>query len=71
MAKIDFPNAAAGVHSIFQFGLAVPDLAEQQRFLSTVESLAGLEGGALDALNVLVDPRVLDKAPVVPSGIFR
>jgi catechol 2,3-dioxygenase-like lactoylglutathione lyase family enzyme len=34
MAKIDFPNAAAGVHSIFQFGLAVPDLAEQHRFLT-------------------------------------
>ena len=49
----------------------VVEPAEQQRFLSTVESLAGLEGGALDALNVLVDPRVLDKAPVVPSGIFR
>ena len=33
MPKIDFPDAEAGVHSIFQFGLAVPDLEEQERFL--------------------------------------
>ncbi len=33
MLKIDFPDAEAGVHSIFQFGLAVPDLEEQERFL--------------------------------------
>ena len=45
--------------------------AEQQRFLSAVDSLADLKGGALGALNVLVDPRVLDKAPMTPSGIFR
>jgi hypothetical protein len=31
VAKIDFPNTEAGVHSIFQFGLSVPDLEEQQR----------------------------------------
>ena len=48
----------------------VVEPAEQQRFLSTVESLAWLKGGALDALNVLVDPRVLDKSPVIPPGIF-
>jgi len=34
MTKIDFPDAGAGVHSIFQFGLAVPDLEEQEHFLS-------------------------------------
>ena len=44
---------------------------EQQRFLSTVDALGELEPGALGALNVLVDPRVLDKAPVTPSGIFQ
>lgn len=45
--------------------------AEQQRFLLAVDSLADLKGGALDALNVLVEPRVMDKAPMTPSGIFR
>ena len=45
--------------------------AEQQRFLSAVGSVAGLKAGDLGALNVLVDPRVLDTAPVTPSGIFR
>jgi 2-methylcitrate dehydratase len=45
--------------------------AEQQRFLSAVGSVAGLKAGDLGALNVLVDPRVLDKAPVTPPGIFR
>ena len=49
----------------------VVESIEQQRFLSTVDSLADLKGGALGALNVLVDPRVLDKAPAIPSGIFR
>lgn len=44
---------------------------EQQRFLATVESLAELNAGALGALNVMVDPRVLDKAPMIPSGIFH
>lgn len=42
--------------------------AEQRRFLSAVESLAELE--AVDALNVVVDPRMLDTAPVIPPGIF-
>ncbi len=43
----------------------------QQSFLSAAASLADLEGGALGALNVVVDPRVLAKAPVLPPGIFR
>ena len=43
---------------------------EQQRFLSTVDSLGELEAGVLGALNVVVDPRVLAKAPVIPQGIF-
>jgi 2-methylcitrate dehydratase len=45
--------------------------AEQQRFLSTVDGLAELPAGAVTALNVSVDPQVLDKAPVIPSGVFR
>jgi 2-methylcitrate dehydratase len=49
----------------------VVETAEQQRFLSAVDSLGELKSGALGALNVLVDPRVLDKAPVIPSGIFQ
>jgi 2-methylcitrate dehydratase len=49
----------------------VVEPAEQQRFLSTVASLGDLKDGALSGLNVLVDPRVLDRAPVVPSGIFQ
>lgn len=44
---------------------------EQRRFLSTVDSLADLPGGALTALNVVVDPRVLERAPETPPGIFR
>ncbi len=50
---------------------AVVESAEQNRFLSTVEGLAGLDGGELGALNILVDPLVLDKAPDTPEGIFR
>jgi 2-methylcitrate dehydratase len=30
-----------------------------------------LKGGDLAALNVRVLPEVLDKAPTIPSGIFR
>ncbi|MGO9382289.1 MAG: 2-methylcitrate dehydratase PrpD [Mycobacterium sp.] len=43
---------------------------EQQRFLSVVDGLAGLTSGQLDALNLIVDPQVLDKAPTIPPGIF-
>ncbi len=43
---------------------------ERDRFLSTVDSLADLEAGALGALNVMVDPLVLQQAPVIPPGIF-
>jgi 2-methylcitrate dehydratase len=49
----------------------VVEPAEQQRFLSAVGSVADLKAGDLGALNVLVDPRVLDKAPVTAPGIFR
>ncbi len=46
----------------------VVDRAEQRRFLSVVESLAELE--SVDALNVVIDQRVLDRAPTIPPGIF-
>jgi 2-methylcitrate dehydratase len=45
--------------------------AEQRRFLSAVESLGDLEAGTMDALNVVIHPRVLDNAPAIPPGIFR
>lgn len=49
----------------------VVDPAEQQRFLSVVDEVASVKPGGLGALNVRVDPMVLDKAPTIPSGIFR
>jgi 2-methylcitrate dehydratase len=49
----------------------VVEPVEQQRFLSAVDSLGELEAGVLGALNVVVDPRVLEMAPVTASGIFR
>lgn len=49
----------------------VVETEEQQRFLDAVDGVAGIKPGGLSALNIRVDPRVLDKAPTVPSGIFR
>ena len=49
----------------------VVDPVEQQRFLSVVDGVSGLKPGALGSLNLRVDPRVVDKAPAIPSGIFR
>lgn len=49
----------------------VVEPAEQNRFLAAVEGLVGLGGGELGALNILIDPLVLDKAPDTPKGIFR
>ena len=49
----------------------VVDAAERQRFLDAVQHVSGLKGGDLGALNVRVLPEVLDKAPTIPSGIFR
>jgi 2-methylcitrate dehydratase len=49
----------------------VVEPAEQRRFLAAVDSLPDLEPGALDALNIVIDPRVLDNAPAIPPGIFR
>ncbi len=44
---------------------------EQQRFLSAVDGLAGMNGGELAALNIVVDPALLSTAPKTPDGIFR
>ena len=49
----------------------VVEAEEQQRFLTAVDGVAGIKPGGLGALNVRVEPRVLDKAPTIPSGIFR
>ncbi|OBG39928.1 2-methylcitrate dehydratase PrpD [Mycobacterium sp. E3198] len=46
----------------------VVDSAEQRRFLSAVDALADLD--AVDALNIVIDARVLGRAPVLPPGIF-
>ena len=49
----------------------VVDPAEQQRFLDAVQRVGELKGDQLCALNVRVLSEVLDKAPTIPSGIFR
>lgn len=49
----------------------VVETEEQQRFLAAVENVSSTKAGGLDALNVRVDPRVLEKAPTVPPGIFK
>jgi 2-methylcitrate dehydratase len=49
----------------------VVDPGEQQRFLRAVQDVSARKGGDLVALNVRVLPEVLDKAPTIPSGIFR
>ncbi|MGB7142153.1 MmgE/PrpD family protein, partial [Mycobacterium sp.] len=49
----------------------VVDAAERQRFLDAVQHVCSLKGGDLGSLNVRVLPEVLDKAPTIPSGIFR
>ncbi|HSA41968.1 MAG TPA: MmgE/PrpD family protein, partial [Mycobacterium sp.] len=43
---------------------------EQQRFLAAVDTLAEGPAGAADALNLLVIPELLAKAPTIPAGIF-
>lgn len=45
--------------------------AEQRRFVSAAEGLAGIADGKLGALNPLVAPSVLDMAPTIAPGIFR
>lgn len=49
----------------------VVEPAERRRFLSVAERLAGVSGGELGGLNILVDPQVLNQAPATPDGIFR
>ncbi|OBG26049.1 hypothetical protein A5764_05755 [Mycobacterium sp. 852002-51057_SCH5723018] len=56
------------VQKFTELAAGIVEPAEQQRFLSAVESLAGLE--SVDALNLVVNPRMLAGAPVTPPGIF-
>src|SRR5580693_1034339 len=49
----------------------VVDPAEQQRFLDAAQRVRELKGDQLGTLNVRVIAEVLDKAPTIPSGIFR
>jgi 2-methylcitrate dehydratase len=58
-------------HKFATLSDGVVDSAEQRRFLAAVDDVAHLKPGTLGALNVRVDPTVLDKAPTIPSGIFR
>jgi len=59
------------VQKFTRLGDGIVEPVAQQRFLSTADSLADLEGDALSALNVVVDPRVLAQAPAIPPGILR
>ncbi|MDT5166003.1 MAG: 2-methylcitrate dehydratase [Mycobacterium sp.] len=54
-----------------QLAATAVDPAEQQRFLQAVHDVVALKSGELVALNVRVLPEVLDRAPTIPSGIFR
>lgn len=47
MPRIDFTDAQAGIHSINQFALAVPDLDEEERFLRTFGLRVSRQGGTL------------------------
>ncbi|MEZ0051279.1 2-methylcitrate dehydratase [Mycobacterium sp. MAA66] len=49
----------------------VIESGEQKRFLALVDDLATVKPGGLGALNLRVEQVVLDKAPTIPSGIFR
>ncbi|MDO3400263.1 MmgE/PrpD family protein [Mycolicibacterium neoaurum] len=59
------------VHKFGVLAEGVVEPEEQQRFLQVVDGVAGIKSGGLSALNIRVDQRVLDKAPTIPSGIFR
>jgi len=53
-----------------ELGQGVISDVERRRFLSAAQDLAGLRAGALGALNIAVDPLVLDGAPTIAAGIF-
>ena len=59
------------VHKFGVLAEGVVEPEEQQRFLQVVDGVSGIKSGGLGALNIRVDQRVLDKAPTIPSGIFR
>lgn len=52
-----------------QLADGVVEHVEQQRFLATVETLGELADTG--ALNIVVDARVLDRAPLIADGIFK
>ncbi|OBJ74850.1 MmgE/PrpD family protein [Mycobacterium paragordonae] len=58
------------VSKFTELAAGVIDDDEQHRFLSVVEGLPELPAGGLGALNPLVNPVVLDKAPTIRPGIF-
>jgi 2-methylcitrate dehydratase len=59
------------VAKFFELVDGVVEATERQRFLDAAEGAGELKAGALDVLNVLISREVLDKAPIVPPGIFR
>lgn len=48
----------------------VVEPGERDRFVAAAEGVSALAGGELAALNVRIEPAVLDKAPSIPAGIF-
>ena len=58
------------VQKFTELAADVVEPAERERFLSTVDALADLRAGDLDALNVIVDSRTLERAPVIAPGIW-
>jgi hypothetical protein len=70
-AKIaDVAAGPVGVGPEAELAGDVVELAERERFLAAVDSLADLRAGELGALNVVVAPRVSAGGPVIPAGIF-
>ncbi|OBJ88542.1 MmgE/PrpD family protein, partial [Mycobacterium asiaticum] len=58
------------IAKFFDLSEGVVDEAEQQRFLSVVQGLSEVRAGELAALNIVIDPAVLQLAPTIPAGIF-
>lgn len=55
MSRIDFVDARVGIHSIQQFALAVPDLAEEERFLNAFGLRVTRREGKAPALELRAD----------------
>ena len=58
------------INKFLELSEEVIEPAEQQRFLAAVDTLADAPAGGADALNILVIPEMLAKAPTIPAGIF-